>query len=323
MIEIDGVPILASVEDILYRVRRETGAFNKIETRNSQYIMVSCPYHNNTKQPDMGITKYSIKKQDRVIPAGYGYCFGCHHKASLAEIVSNVFGYNDFGVFGKKWILEHFGTFDVENRDGIIHVPNRNITKNEYKYVSDEELDKYRYWHPYMGKRYVDMNLANIYDVGFDLKTKEITFPVRDIDGRCLFVARRSITGKRYSYPSNVDKPIYGLYELHRLFKAVNKVYICESMFNCMTLTNQGVPAVALLGTGSEHQYKLLRDLPFRKYVIATDNDEAGNKGAIKLYNALKDYKLLSRLILKDKTKDINDYGYCKSITEYAKEVYF
>ena len=154
-------------------------------------------------------------------------------------------------------------------------------------------------------------------------KTKEITFPVRDIDGRCLFVARRSITGKRYSYPSNVDKPIYGLYELHRLFKDVNKVYICESMFNCMTLTNQGVPAVALLGTGSEHQYKLLQDLPFRKYVIATDNDEAGNKGAIKLYNALKDYKLLSRLILKDKTKDINDYGYCKSINGYAKEVSF
>ena len=81
MIEIDGVPILASVEDILYRVHRETGQFNKIETKNSQYIMVSCPYHNNTKQPDMGITKYAIKKKDRVIPAGYGYCFGCQHKA--------------------------------------------------------------------------------------------------------------------------------------------------------------------------------------------------------------------------------------------------
>ena len=321
MIEIDGVPILASVEDILYRVRRETGAFNKIETRNSQYIMVSCPYHNNTKQPDMGITKHPIKKKDRIIPAGYGYCFGCHHKASLAEIVSNVFGYNDFGVFGKKWVLEHFGTFDVENRGGIIHVPNRNITKEEYQYVSDEELDKYRYWHPYLGKRYVDMNLANIYDVGFDLKTKEITFPVRDIDGRCLFVARRSITGKRYSYPQNIDKPIYGLYELMHLFPNTKEAYVCESMFNCMTLTKQGVPSLALLGTGSEHQYKLLRELPFRKYIIALDNDSAGDNGAVKLYNALRNDKLMSRFIIKFKDKDINDCGMYNNIKEYSYEI--
>ena len=321
MIEIDGVPILANVEDILYRVHRETGQFNKIETKNSQYIMVSCPYHNNTKQPDMGITKYPIKKKDRIIPAGYGYCFGCHHKASLVEIVSNAFGYNDFGVFGKKWILEHFGTFDVENRDGIIHVPNRNITKKEYQYISDEELDKYRYWHPYLGKRYVDMNLADIYDVGYDANTKEITFPIRDINGSCLFVARRSITGKRYSYPQNIDKPIYGLYELMHLFPNTKEAYICESMFNCMTLTKQGVPSLALLGTGSEHQYKLLRELPFRKYIIALDNDSAGDNGAVKLYNALRNDKLMSRFIIKFKNKDINDCGMYNNIKEYSYEI--
>ena len=148
-------------------------------------------------------------------------------------------------------------------------------------------------------------------------RSNSITFPVKDEDGNCLFVAERSVNYKHYHYPKDVDKPLYGIFELKHLFPNTKEVYICESMLNVMTLAKYGIPAIGLLGTGSSNQYELLRKLPYRKYIIATDNDVAGDLGAKKLAYQLGNYKFLSRFIIKDKGYDINDLGYCKNKEEF------
>lgn len=318
MLDIDGVPVVAGVDDILYRLKRELAldgkqVFNIISNKNNNYMMVTCPYHNNLKAPDMQISKRKTNKYE----AGFAYCHGCHKSVSLVELVSNMLGYNDFGVAGKKWIFDRFATFELDSREGIFQLPSRNKKHVEKKYVSKTKLATYRYTHPYMYKRYLTDYIIDWYDIGYDKDTNSITFPVKDEDGNCLFVAERSVNYKHYHYPKDVDKPLYGIFELKHLFPNTKEVYICESMLNVMTLAKYGIPAIGLLGTGSSNQYELLKNLPYRKYVIATDNDVAGDLGCDKLIYQLGNYKLLSRFIVKDKGYDINDLGYCKNKEEF------
>ena len=169
-----------------------------------------------------------------------------------------------------------------------------------------------------------DDNIIELFDLGYDKKTNCITFPVRDIDGNCLFVARRNVSTKWFNYPKDVDKPLYGLYELKdkirikdtfdrlnpdikSILVSPEKLYITESMIDCLLLWQAGKYALALNGTGSREQIDLLRKLPNRHYVLATDNDDAGFKARQKLRKALSN-KLITEI---DFPKDIKDIGEC------------
>ena len=85
-----------------------------------------------------------------------------------------------------------------------------------------------------------------IFDIGYDKNTNYITFPVRDKQGNCLFVARRNVKIKWFNYPNNVEKPIYGIYELYQLKEFPKEIYITESMIDCVYLWTFKKYAVAL-----------------------------------------------------------------------------
>lgn len=142
---------------------------------------------------------------------------------------------------------------------------------------------------------------------GYDTEQEAITFPVRDKEGNCLFIARRSVNIKWFNYPQNIEKPIYGIYELGKYApKDLDEIVVCESMINCITVWVYGKFAVALNGTGSINQLEELLKLPYRKIVLALDPDNAGEKGVKRIFNKLKNYKIVTKLII-PKGKDIND----------------
>ena len=64
--------------------------------------------------------------------------------------------------------------------------------------------------------------------------------------------------------------------------------------------------AVALLGLGTESQYKQLEQLKARKLIIGLDPDKAGNKARKRLKNRLLGKKIISYLDIPE-GKDIND----------------
>ena len=147
------------------------------------------------------------------------------------------------------------------------------------------------------------IEIINRFDVGFDNSNNSITFPVRDNKGRTLFIARRRVDRKFFHYPSGVRKPLYGIYELNKNDK---EIIVCESIFNCLTCYVYGKSAIALNGTGTKEQLKELKKLSVRTIYIGLDNDDAGNKGAERLVEALKDKFILKRMIFPI-GKDIND----------------
>lgn len=137
---------------------------------------------------------------------------------------------------------------------------------------------------------------------GYDDNTKCITFPIRDKNGNCLFIARRSVKGKYFNYPSNAEKPLYGLYELYQLKDFPKEIYICESMLDALTLWTHKKYAVALNGLGTKNQYEQLNKLPCRKFILATDNDIAGMAARFRLRDNIKN-KLITQIQLPERKK--------------------
>lgn len=315
MFEVRGIPIFYDevqlLKDLRTDVELKTGRqiLAKIKPSGNN-IMICCPIHNHgmERRPSCGVATKKIKD----MPAGTVHCFACGYIDSLEGMISKCFGYENDNSYGINWLIQNYIGDGQEYERPLIEADfSRDHVKKQITYVTEQELSTYRYYHPYMFQRKLTEEVINKYDIGYQKDfvfsnnwqpTEVITFPVRDINGNCLFVSRRSIHGKTFFLPPDIEKPVYGIYELP---KNCNEIVICESVFNALTSVVYGKPAVALFGTGDENQHKVLNELPVRKYILALDPDSAGQKGVKKLCKYLKG-KILTKYII-PVGKDIND----------------
>lgn len=321
--EVNNHVILDDTQDILIELRKQlelngVKRFAKfIDSGNN--IQTNCPFHKEgqERKPSFGINKNT----------GECHCFGCGWSGTLSEMISNCFGKDDFGAYGNKWLIRNFLSVAVESRPDIDvdFCRRKKITSETKKYISEQELDSYRYTHPYMYKRKLTDEIIDLFDIGYDKNTECITFPNRDINGNCLFVARRSVKTKFFNYPQDVEKPVYGLYECNICAKTIknwfpDEIIICESMIDALTCWVYGKYAVALNGTGNENQFKTLRNMPNRKFILATDMDEAGLKARERIRQSLGN-KLVTEYVWDiNVAKDINDMN--KEYFDSLREVF-
>lgn len=213
------------------------------------------------------------------------------------------------GATGWQWLVRNFLTMSVESRKELDFDISRKPKTVKTEYISEEELASYRYIHPYMYKRKMTDEIIEMFDVGYDKNTQCITFPVRDITGNTLFIARRSVNYKYFNYPENATKPLYGLYELYQLREFPQKVIVVESIIDALTCWAYGKPAVALNGLGTDLQFKQLRMLPCRHIILATDNDQMGLKARVNIRKHVTG-KLISEYVFPANVKDINDMDF-------------
>jgi DNA primase len=286
---------------------------------NGENVQTNCPFHKNgqERKPSFGVNGEIDKC----------HCFSCGWAGTIEEMISELYGYQDEGKFGKRWLIKRFNTLEIETRPNIMEGFNGRNTGNnrntfndssnrvsgiqsDRHFITEEELDKYRYIHPYMYERKMDDRVIEIFDVGYDKETECITFPIRDKNGNCLFIARRSVNTKFFSYPQGVEKPLYGLYELYQLDEFPKEIYICESMIDAITIwTHCDKYAVALNGLGNDLQFSQLNNMPNRTFILATDNDSAGIKARIRLKKYITN-KIIKEIILPSNRKDINECTY-------------
>lgn len=278
---------------------------------NGDNVQTNCPFHKNgqERKPSFGVNGEIDKC----------HCFACGWAGTIEEMISELYGYQDDGKFGKRWLIKRFNTVEIETRKNIMEGFNgrtnrfndRNINRLDNinnniagnTCISDEELDKYRYIHPYMYERGLTDEIIERFDIGYDRERKEITFPVRDIEGRCVFVAGRSVERKFFRLPKGLDKPLYQGYKF--VSGRYKVAFITESFLNCLTCWKYNRPSMAMIGTGDEKQYKVLNKLPVRTYVLCFDPDEAGRK-ATERFKKYVHGKIIKELVYPD-DRDIND----------------
>ena len=310
-----NVELQTILDELVAQLRANGVEYLQRQRNSGEHIQVCCPYHNNgmERRPSAG-----LRKSDGVF-----HCFACGVVHSLPEVISYCFGYTDdiLGKFGWQWLLKNFAVVQVEERKDVEMDFDRGVGGGVFRvgsanYVTEEELDKYRYIHPYMYKRGLTDEVIERFDIGYDEVSDAITFPVRDVGGNVLFLAKRSVRSKFFSYPKGVEKPVYGLYEYTQEYYKPHdrseldnlyEVIICESMLDALSCWVYGKYAVALNGLGNELQIRQLRQMPCRKFILATDNDKAGLEARTKLRSALQDVKLISEYVLPKCRKDINE----------------
>ena len=298
---------------------------NKI---TGDYYSVYCPFHSNgqERRPSAGVLLHDQYRNGQLYPEGFYYCFSCHTSGSLQQWIPKLLSERVVPEAVRKYIEGQIGSRintesgklfseqlskSLEAKFAIHSIHSMN--KNQVEYINEEELAKYRFTVPYMYDRKLTDDIIERYDVGVDMHyipkggKKEIpciTFPVRDIKGRSLFIVRRAISIKRFYMPNDIQKPVYGIYELPR---GCQSVVIVESCFNALTSVRYGKPAVALLGTGTPYQIEQLKRLGVREFILGFDPDEAGERATRRLKKALKSVALVWQFEGIPEGKDIND----------------
>ena len=291
--------INAPITDILETLRKETGYryFREVKLKGNNYT-VTCPFHKMGQESHASCQVF-CDEADPKVEYGYFHCFTCGENAHLYDVVAHCF--SQYADFGKEWLLERFGNTFIQYEETLTDII---LDKPKKTFLNPNILEEYNYYHPYMWKRNLTKEVIDKFQVGFDPKTQSITFPVWDQFNNLVMVTKRSVNTKNFFIPEDVEKPVYLLNFL--LQEKQTTAYICESQINALTLQGWGYPAVALFGTGSEQQMKILNKSGIRHYYLCFDGDTPGNKAINRFKkNIRKD--VLVDVVRIPFGKDVND----------------
>lgn len=299
---INGYVITEPIESIIYALKREANwdVFKHIEPKDD-YLRVTCPFHKDGHESHPSCSIYTSYDSDSILPGTF-HCFSCGESATLYQAVAHILNISEDEA--KDWLINKYGDWAAKEDLYFPAWEPPEIAKNT-TYLDENILEQYKYYHPYMAQRKIPLDVVKKFTVGYNQEKNTITFPVWDEDDHLVMITERSVTNKTFYIPKNIEKPIY-------LFNFIKKempnfLFICESQINALTCWSYNLPAVALIGTGTEKQYDILRKSGIRNYILCFDGDNAGRKGAARFKKALaKTETSITDIIMPD-GKDVND----------------
>lgn len=333
MITIWKVPIVATVEQVIKDIKLElygTGLLKEVKDTGAD-LMCTCPFHGGGKErnPSCGVSLKPKTVNGKHYEAGTVHCFTCGYTAELPRFVADLLELRN-AVEGYKWLVGRYN-YSTNEREPI----ELNLYRGQATQRSSMDEETVERYHKellqseeplaYLHNRKLPRWVLELYKVGFDPEDDTVLFPVKNLSGKVVFYKGRSITGKRFYNAKDIDKSsnVFGLYELlngefpQGKPSPSSEIWIVESEIDALSVVAYGGYAVALMGSHiSEEQCKELERSPYRRYVLGTDNDEAGRKGAsqIKRYLIPKGFRF-TNLRWSTDLKDINDlvknYGDC------------
>ena len=294
--------INAPIPTILNRLKSECkhDYLHYIGPDKNDHVAITCPFHKNGQERRPSCFVYT-KTDDPDLPYGTVHCFTCGRGTTLPYLVGYCLGGNV--ELGNDWLEERFGDTFIVTEDYLppIELDKKSEDKN---FLDENILNQYAFYHPYMFKRKLTNEVINKFKIGYDKNTDCITFPIWDEKGNLVSISRRSTKKKYFKLENNIGKPIY----LLNFIKAENitTVYVVESQINALTLWSWGMPAIALLGTGSKAQYEILRNSGIRNYILCFDGDLAGKKGEKRFIENMRKNVIVSVKEI-PAGKDVND----------------
>lgn len=289
-----------SIYNILLQVKSElkNGKLKDIVNKGAN-VVITCPIHSDGHENKPACQVY-CGDSDKV-NYGTAHCFACGYKADLPQLISDCFDEKGRD-FGEEWLIERFG--DIALYKGIDIESPIILNQDNNNYMDPKILEKYRFYHQYMWDRKLTKEIVDKFDIGYDKETKSITFPIWDENNNLVMITKRSVIDKHFYIDENVEKPVY----LYNFIKSQNitTVYLCESQINALTLWGWGYPAIALIGTGSSHQYEILKKSGIRNYILCFDGDKAGDNGIKRFIKNMPNDIFISIKQI-PRNKDVND----------------
>lgn len=256
--------------------------------------MVFCPYHNNYRTPSAVISKTS----------GHINCFSCYESKPLVELVMHL---------TRKTFFETVRFISsMETESDIVSFMD-NMLKVEPVFEPYDELlikrlhaqavNSPRAMRYYEGRR-ISENSVKRFLLGYSDNQDMVTIPMTTPDGSMFvgFVAR-SVEGKDFKNTPKLPKSKI-LFNLHRA-KKYDTVYVVESSFDAIRLDQNGVAAVATLGSNVSNTQCDLLTKYFNNIIVIGDNDDAGRSMQQKILDKVG--KRATLISIPSRFKDIGD----------------
>ena len=210
----------APIEKILNDAKKEAsnGKLKSIVDKGRN-IIITCPMHKNGMESTPSCNVLNVD-DDPKYPYGTTFCYTCGYKASLPQLIADVF--DKSLTFGEDWLLDHYCNTFVEKE--IILPAFEDEVEEEPTVLDENILKNYDYYHPYMWHRKLSKEVVDEFRVGYDKERDAITFPVYDEKRRLVMVTARNVKTKVFHIPKEVKKPVYLLYDI--ISRGVTKVFV-------------------------------------------------------------------------------------------------
>ena len=289
--------------NIIYKIKQTLNntKLKDIRVTNSD-IRLTCPNdaHAGGKEhnPDCHI---NLDDNNPNVPYGFFHCFGCDAAGTFIHFVALCFSTTDD--YAKEWLQANYGILVKEKIliDDSIQVNKPTLTK----FYNEEILDTFQTWTPYLAKRHLAQDACEKFKVRYDPKTRQVIFPVYNMQNRLVMLARRNIDTKVFYMDKDREKEVYGLNVIQK--NNIKSCIITEGPIDCLTGWSHGIPTIATLGTISSYQIEQINKSCLTSLYLAFDNDDAGRK-----FNSIIKTKIAPRILITDldfpkERKDINE----------------
>lgn len=206
-------------------------------------------------------------------------------------------------------LLEGYG-YEVDDEENRLEI-DLDATAARQKFFEKEDVAPYSTpEYGYLEGRGVSRSVQDAFGIGYDRKGKgAVAFFWRDaFTGAIVNIKFRLIHEKKFYYADGgqqVKNHLYGLWEARQA--GHHDLYLVESEIDALYLWSVGIPAIALGGSFlSESQKEIVVRSDIESLVIATDNDEAGNRVRRQIRRELGGDVILRDLVLPEGA-DVND----------------
>jgi hypothetical protein len=199
--------------------------------------------------------------------------------------------------------------------------------KKPLEEVTKEHVERYHQALPdnirrYLNGRGITDDLINQFKVGWGefYGTNWITIPIPKKDAPneySLLKLRRDPETKDEKLPKMKVWPMGATHELFdwQMFKGATHLHLCEGEFDCLVLLSKGIPAVTSTGGCGTFKQEWIKEFSSLESVcVCYDNDPEGEKGAMRVLDALKSidtlklYQTRLPLDMGEGLKDVTDY---------------
>ena len=295
--------------------------FEVEEDRETLYV--SCPFHND-KRPSMLVSP-------RI---DYWICYSNPNddECGSGRIRQLVAKYYDVSILEAEKMAPPLAITEKTNLlpdyDEDFNMKNKKNRKNNNKLLLGEELPEVilEDFNPKLLPRFIldrgfDKNTLKEWGCGLDEKSKGLTIPVKDEQGRIVGTITRRPEGYNPKYMYNEHMPrskmIFGLEKVLALKEEVPFVAITEGSLDTIWLWKFGYHSVAILGSHVSAQQKiLLTKLPTREIALCFDNDKSGEQVKNQVRETLGNLFFMSKIIVPEGYKDIQEVREEKLIHE-------
>lgn len=163
--------------------------------------------------------------------------------------------------------------------------------------------------HPYLVSRGISPEILEEMRVGYDIKRKAVTIPWFLPDGSLGNVKFRRVDSKAFWYVKGgwpIREIVYGMDAIYR--NRAKEVVLVEGEIDALYVMTAGFSAIAVGGSAfSEEKAEVIRRSPIERVLIATDNDEAGEKLRSQVIEKLSGYCELAVVEFPPRYKDVNE----------------